>query len=62
MPKTYPPTPDQPTSADVEARKILGVRAKATNRSAPPKSAASNGATVGGKSLKGGARVRGGRA
>lgn len=50
------------TSDDVEARRILGVRAKATNRSAPFKSAPSNGSSVGGRKVNGGARVKGGRA
>lgn len=58
----FPVPREQDDSADIEARRILGVRAKATARPSPPKSAASNGSNVGGKSVKGGARTRGGRA
>lgn len=63
MAKTNPITPDSQDSEDKAAKALLGVRAKATARPAPPKSRASNGnGAIGGKSVTGGARVRGGRA
>lgn len=61
--KTFPipPDPQARTSDDVEANKILGVRAAATNRIAPFKTSAGNGKAAG-KSVSGGAKIRGGRA
>lgn len=47
-------------SADIAARKLLGVQSKPN--AAPPKSAPSNGSSIGGRGVQGGARVRGGRA
>lgn len=57
-----PPDPEARTSDDIEASKILAVRAAAKNRIAPFKSAPGNGANVGGKTVSGGAKIRGGRA